>query len=60
MYPTAFGINVASKEGKKGGLETMNVMQKGKIEFNPQKDLLGKAIERNRTGHHPMTGLKGL
>ena len=38
----------------------MNVMLKGKIEFNPQKDLLGKTIERNRTGHHPMTGLKGL
>ena len=38
----------------------MNVMLKGKIEFNHRKDLLGKTIERNRTGHHPMTGLKGL
>ena len=38
----------------------MNVMLKGKIEFNPQKDLLGKTIERNRTGHHQMKGLRGL
>ena len=38
----------------------MNIMLKGKIEFNPQKDLLGKAIERNRTGHHRMGGFKGL
>jgi len=38
----------------------MNVILKGKVEFNPQKDLLGRTIERNRTGHHPMTGFKGL
>ena len=38
----------------------MNVILKGKVEFNPQKDLMGKMIERNRTGHHQMNGLKGL
>ena len=38
----------------------MNIILKGKIEFNPQKDLLGKTIERNRTGHHRMGGLRGL
>ncbi len=31
-----------------------------KIEFNPQRDILGKTIERNRTGLHHMAGLKGL
>jgi len=31
-----------------------------KIEFNPQRDILGKTIERNRTSLHHMTGLKGL
>jgi hypothetical protein len=31
-----------------------------KIEFNPQRDILGKTIERNRTSPHHMAGLKGL
>ncbi len=31
-----------------------------KIEFNPQRDILGKTIERNRTNRHHMVGLKGL
>jgi hypothetical protein len=31
-----------------------------KIEFNPQRDILGKTIERNRTSRHNMAGLKGL
>ncbi len=31
-----------------------------KIEFNPQRDILGKTIERNRTSLHHMAGLKGL
>jgi hypothetical protein len=31
-----------------------------KIEFNPQGNILGKTIERNRTSLHHMAGLKGL
>jgi hypothetical protein len=31
-----------------------------KIEFNPQRDILGKTIERNRTSRFHMVGLKGL
>lgn len=31
-----------------------------KVEFNPQKDILGKMIERNRTNHRYQAGLKGL
>ena len=31
-----------------------------KIEFNPQRDILGKTIERNRTNRFHMVGLKGL
>jgi hypothetical protein len=31
-----------------------------KVEFNPQRDILGKTIERNGTGLHHMAGLKGL
>lgn len=31
-----------------------------KIEFNPQRDILGKTIERNRTSRNHMVGLKGL
>ena len=38
----------------------MNVILKGKVEFNPQKDILGRTIERNRTGRHQMTGFKAL
>jgi len=31
-----------------------------RIEFNPQRDILGKTIEKNRTSRHHMVGLKGL
>ena len=31
-----------------------------RIEFNPQKDILGKTIERNRTSLNHLTGPKGL
>ncbi len=31
-----------------------------KIEFNPQTDILGKTIERNRTGRYHQADLKGL
>jgi len=31
-----------------------------RIEFNPERDILGKTIERNRTSRHHMAGLKGL
>ncbi|OQB72343.1 MAG: hypothetical protein BWX92_03651 [Deltaproteobacteria bacterium ADurb.Bin135] len=31
-----------------------------KIEFNPQRDILGKTIERNRTNRFHQVGLKGL
>jgi len=31
-----------------------------KIEFNPQRDILGKTIERNRAGRFHVAGLKGL
>ena len=38
----------------------MRNIPKERIEFNPQKDLLGKTIERNRAGMTPQAGLKGL
>jgi hypothetical protein len=38
----------------------MTTILKEKIEFNPQKDLLGKTIERNRAGHGHPAGPKGL
>ena len=31
-----------------------------RIEFNPQKDILGKMIERNRTSLNHLAGPKGL
>jgi len=31
-----------------------------RIEFSPGRDILGKTIERNRTGRFHMAGLKGL
>jgi len=31
-----------------------------RIEFNPERNILGKTIERNRTSRHHMAGLKGL
>jgi hypothetical protein len=31
-----------------------------RIEFSPQRDILGKTIERNRTGRHHPAGLKDL
>ena len=31
-----------------------------KIEFNPQRDILGKTIEKNRTSRFHQVGLKGL
>jgi hypothetical protein len=31
-----------------------------RIEFNPQKDILGKTIERNRAGFNHLRGPKGL
>ncbi len=38
----------------------MTTISNERIEFNPQRDILGKTIERNRTSRHRMTGLKGL
>jgi len=29
-----------------------------RVEFNPQRDILGKTIERNRTSRHHLAGLK--
>jgi hypothetical protein len=62
LYQTAFGINVDSKEGerRKGDQKTMNIILKGKVEFNPQKDLMGKTIERYRINHHQVAGLRGI
>jgi hypothetical protein len=31
-----------------------------RIEFNPESNILGKTIERNRTSRHQLAGLKGL
>ncbi len=31
-----------------------------RIEFNPERDLLGKTIMRNRAGRHCPVGFKGL
>jgi hypothetical protein len=38
----------------------MNTIIHKRIEFNPQKDILGKTIERNRTGLNHLGGPKGL
>jgi len=38
----------------------MTTISNERIEFNPQRDILGKTIERNRTSRLRMTGLKGL
>jgi len=38
----------------------MTTISNERIEFNPQRDILGKTIERNRTGRFHMAGLKGL
>jgi len=47
-------------EEQERGKKTMTINLKGKIEFNPQKDILGKTIARNRTSHRQLAGLKGL
>jgi len=31
-----------------------------RIEFNPERNILGKTIERNRTSFHHIAGLKEL
>ncbi len=38
----------------------MTTTSNERIEFSPQRDILGKTIERNRTSLHHMAGLKGL
>jgi len=38
----------------------MTTIGNERIEFSPQRDILGKTIERDRTSRHHMTGLKGL
>jgi hypothetical protein len=61
LYKTASGIILQPKEReRKGERKAMKTRLNEKIEFNPQKDLLGKTIERNRTGHGHPAGLKGL
>jgi len=31
-----------------------------RIEFSPQRDILGKTIEKNRTSRYHQAGLRGL
>jgi hypothetical protein len=31
-----------------------------RIEFSPQRDILGKTTERNRTSRYHLAGLKGI
>jgi len=38
----------------------MTTILKEKIEFNPQRDILGKTITKNRTGFYQLSGPKGL
>lgn len=38
----------------------MKTMFGARIEFNPQRDILGRAIERNRSGFNRTSVLKGL
>jgi hypothetical protein len=38
----------------------MKTNLKERIEFNPQRDLMGKTIERNRTGFNHLAVPKGL
>jgi hypothetical protein len=40
--------------------ETMNTILKERIEFNPQHDVLGKTIERNKNGWRQRAVLKGF
>jgi hypothetical protein len=51
----------SAPERSKGGEKTMKTILGARIEFNPQRDVLGKMIERNRNGfnNHP-AGLKVL
>jgi len=47
-------------ERNTGGGKTMKAILGARIEFNPQRDILGKTIERNRNGFNHPAGLKGL
>jgi len=38
----------------------MTTILNERIEFNPQRDILGKTIERNWTSRHHPAGLKEL
>jgi hypothetical protein len=38
----------------------MKTILKERIEFNPQKDILGKTIERNRTRFNHLAAPNGL
>jgi hypothetical protein len=38
----------------------MTTISNERIEFSPQRDILGKTIERNRTSRNHLAGLKGL
>ena len=38
----------------------MKTILGARIEFNPQRDILGKTIERNQNGFNHPAGLKGL
>jgi len=38
----------------------MTTILNERIEFNPQQDILGKTIARNRTSPYHLAGLKGL
>jgi hypothetical protein len=35
----------------------MTIISNERIEFNPQRDVLGETIKRNRTSHQHMVGL---
>jgi hypothetical protein len=58
LLKIAFEIILGPKERERRQ-KTMTTINE-KTEFNPQRDILGKTIAKNRTNCHYMVGLKGL
>jgi hypothetical protein len=53
------GIILGPKERERRQ-KTMTTRGIQRIEFRPERDILGKTIERNTTGFHHLAGLKGF
>jgi len=60
LLKIAFEIILGPKERERGGIKAMTTIINERIEFNPQRDILGKTTERNRTSRYHLAGLKGI